>query len=54
MFRAERSKSTLGSTFSLLELIYHATVRHIRRSQGNAILGLLRNMVQTVLLVVSF
>lgn len=54
MFRAERSKSTLGSTFSLLELIYHATVRHIRKSQGNAILGLLRNMVQTMILVFTF
>ena len=26
----------------MLELIYHATVRHVRKSQGNAILGLLR------------
>lgn len=54
MFRAERSKSTLGSTFSLLELIYHATVRHIRKSQGNAILGLMRNMLQTMMLVFTF
>lgn len=54
MFRAERSKSTLGSTFSLLELIYHATVRAVRKSQGNALLGLLQNMFQTVLLVVTF
>lgn len=54
MFRAERSKSTLGSTFSLLELIYHTTVRHIRKSQGNAILGLIRNMMQTMLLVFTF
>ncbi|MGD9916456.1 MAG: ABC transporter permease [Paenirhodobacter sp.] len=54
MFRTERSKSKIGSTFSMLELIYHATVRHIRKSQGNAILGLLRNMMQTMLLVFTF
>lgn len=54
MFRAERSNSTLGSTFSLLELIYHATVRSVRRSHGNALLGLLMNMFQTVLLVATF
>ena len=54
MFKAERNTSTLGSTFSLLELIYHATVRSIRKSQGNAILGLLQNMFQTILLVATF
>ena len=54
MFRAERNRSTLGSTFSMLELIYHATVRSIRKTQGNAILGLLQNMFQTVLLVATF
>ena len=54
MFRAERSNSTLGSTFSLLELIYHATVRSVRKSHGNALLGLLMNMFQTVLLVLTF
>lgn len=54
MFRAQRSKSTLGSTFSLLELIYHATVRSIRKTQGNAVLGLLQNMMTTVILVLTF
>ncbi|MEX1661320.1 ABC transporter permease [uncultured Thioclava sp.] len=54
MFKAKRSNSTIGSTFSLLELIYHATVRHIRKSHGNALLGLVMNMFQTVLLVVTF
>ncbi|WP_417806396.1 ABC transporter permease [Thioclava sp.] len=54
MFKAGRSNSTIGSTFSLLELIYHATVRHLRKSHGNALLGLLMNMFQTVLLVATF
>jgi ABC-type polysaccharide/polyol phosphate export permease len=54
MFKAERSNSTIGSTFSLLELIYHATVRDLRKSHGNALLGLIMNMFQTVLLVATF
>lgn len=54
MFRAERSNSTLGSTFSLLELIYHATVRSIRRSHGNALFGLIQNMFQTMILAPTF
>lgn len=54
MFRAERSNSTIGSTFSLLELIYHATVRSIRKSHGNALFGLIMNMFQTMLLVLTF
>ncbi len=54
MFKARRSNSTLGSTFSLLELIYHSTVRSIRKTHGNAIVGLLMNMVQTVILVATF
>ena len=54
MFKADRSNSTIGSGFSLLELIYHATVRHLRKSHGNALIGLLMNMFQTVLLVATF
>ncbi|OCX65411.1 ABC transporter permease [Thioclava sp. SK-1] len=54
MFRAERSNSTLGSGFSLLELIYHSTVRNIRRTHGNAVIGLLLNIVQTLMLVLTF
>ena len=54
MFKAQRSKSTLGSSFSLLELIYHATVRSIRKSHRHAVLGLIQNIVQTVILVITF
>ncbi|WP_339108946.1 ABC transporter permease [Thioclava sp. GXIMD4216] len=54
MFRAQQSNSTIGSTFSLLELIYHATVRQIRKTHGNALVGLLMNMMQTMILVFTF
>ncbi|MFD2173135.1 ABC transporter permease [Rhodobacter lacus] len=54
MFRAERKKTTLGSSFSILELIYHATVRSIRKTQRHAVLGLIQNILQTLMLVISF
>jgi len=53
MFKAKRSNSTLGSTFSLLELIYHATVRNLRKSHRHAVLGLLSNIVTAMILVFS-
>ena len=51
MFKAKRSNSTLGSTFSLLELVFHLTARRIRGSSGNAIVGLLSNMAQAILML---
>ena len=54
MFKAERSNSTLGSSFALFELIFHSTVRSIRKSHGNAIIGLLMNILQTVILIATF
>ncbi len=54
MFRAQQSNSTIGSSFSLLGLIYHATVREIRKNHGNALIGLLLNILQTMILVFTF
>ncbi len=42
------------SALSILRLIFHAAVRSVRTSHGNAILGLLLNIFQTVLLVGVF
>ncbi|WP_102225860.1 ABC transporter permease [Acidimangrovimonas sediminis] len=54
MFRQDLPPSTLRLAFGQLELIYHAAVRHVRKTHRNAIVGLLLNMVQTVLLIVVF
>lgn len=54
MFRVERRNSGLTGAFALLELIYHNTVRSIRQTQGNAVLGLLMNIVQTVIFIAVF
>lgn len=54
LFEERAKKSTLRSAFSILELIYHATVRNVRQSHGNAIIGLATSIVQTAILVIVF
>lgn len=56
MFRAGKSDRPgwWGGAFSLAERIYHATVRNVRKSHGNAMVGLLINISQTVLMVAVF
>ena len=40
--------------FDLAELVYHSAVRDIRKSHRNALIGLMLNVFQTVLFVLSF
>lgn len=40
--------------FSQLELIYHVAVRNVRKSHGNALIGLALNMMQTVMMIIAF
>lgn len=54
MFQAQRRKTRIGSTLDLFELIFHATVRNVRKSHRNALIGLLINIFQTVLMVAVF
>ena len=54
MFTIERPKTTLGSALSILEIIFHNTVRSVRKSHSNALMGLLMNILQTVILVGVF
>lgn len=44
----------LAATFTMSELTYHGAVRSVRNAHGNAILGLLLNILQTVMLVAIF
>ena len=46
--------SGFASAFTLLELVFHSSVRSVRRADGNAIMGLLMNVVQTMMLVGVF
>lgn len=54
MFRVQTRKTHIGGALDLLALIYHATVRHVRKTHGNAVIGLLLNMLQTILMVAVF
>lgn len=54
MFENRAQRSTLRSGFAMLELIFHATVRNVRKNHGNAVIGLLLNIMQTVILVAVF
>ncbi|SIO19243.1 ABC transporter permease [Vannielia litorea] len=54
MYEKQTPRTPYGSVMALLELIYHATVREVRKSHGNAVWGLVMNMIQTVILVTIF
>lgn len=54
MFQQQTKTNGLGTSSRLLELIYHATVRNVRQSHGNAIIGLIMNLMQTVIFLMAF
>lgn len=55
MFQVQPQKNRgFFTAIAILELIYHSTVREVRKSHGNALIGLLLNMMQTIVLVVAF
>ncbi|WP_136646030.1 ABC transporter permease [Tabrizicola sp. YIM 78059] len=54
MFRYHSARKTaLGKAFETAELIYHAAVRELRKSNGNAVLGLVIQIVQSLILVLT-
>jgi len=54
MFHTEQSQSGPARAYRLLELIYHATVRNIRKSNGSAVMGLVMHLVQSIMMVLIF
>jgi len=48
MFRPAVPTSRLGNTLALFELIFHATVRHVRKANGNAVVGLVVSVAQSL------
>lgn len=54
MFVAERRTSRLTGATTLIDLVYHGTVRAVRRTHGNAMIGLLLNIAQTAVFVLVF
>ena len=54
MFERTQKSSGSGLAFGMLELIYHSIVRNIRKTHGNAVIGLLQDMSQAALFVGAF
>ena len=54
MFEVQRPTNRSRSAFNMLELVYHSIVRDIRKDHRNAVIGLLMNMMQTVVFVAAF
>lgn len=44
-------KTTLGTAFETLELIFHTASRNLRKSHSNAVLGLVITIVQSLMMV---
>lgn len=51
--KVRRPTRTRGA-LTILELIYHSTVRDIRKSHRNALAGLLLNIVQSIVFIAAF
>ncbi|PTX57899.1 ABC-type polysaccharide/polyol phosphate export permease [Litoreibacter ponti] len=54
MFETQERNTHFRSALGLAELIYVSTVRHLRKNHSNAIIGLMMNMMQTVVFVAAF
>lgn len=54
MFQRERPRSAGHRAAGMAELIYHSTVREIRKDHRNALAGLVMNILQTVIFVLAF
>ncbi len=54
MFQRVEPRTRAGRAVGLAEIIYHATVREVRKGHGNALLGLVINILQTVIFVAVF
>ncbi len=54
MFQKVTPKSKLQSAVTILELIYHSTVRSIRRTHGNALFAIFQNILTAIIFVLAF
>ncbi len=54
MFQVQEEQSQLSQVVGLMEVIYHATVRNLRKKHSNALFALFLNILQTLMLVAVF
>ena len=50
-FRRRAGLTATSTAWGMAELIYHSTVREVRKTHRNAIVGLLMNVLQTVIFI---
>lgn len=54
MFHQHRQQTPFQAFIAICELVYHVTVRSVRSTHGNAILGLLLTMSQAIIMLGAF
>jgi len=54
MFNSEQSASLLFAAYRLFELVFHNTVRSVRKGHRDAVFAILSNIVQTLVMVGAF
>lgn len=54
MFETTKPRSRLASAVYIAELIYHNSVRSVRKAHGNAFMAIFMNMLQTIIFVLAF
>jgi ABC-type polysaccharide/polyol phosphate export permease len=54
MFQINQRQTKLSATFTILELIFHVSVRNVRKTHSNAFMAIFMNILQTLILVLTF
>jgi ABC-type polysaccharide/polyol phosphate export permease len=54
VFINDVKRTRTRSAFSMLDLIYHSIVRDVRKDHSNALIGLIMNIMKTVVFVITF
>ena len=54
MFQTARPTTTRALVFNFLEVTFHASVRKVRQTHGNAVMAILMSIVQSALFVAAF
>ena len=54
MFRARRRETALARAFTLVELIFHATVRNVQKGHRSGGMALMMNILQTAIFIATF
>ncbi|MEM6729099.1 MAG: ABC transporter permease [Pseudomonadota bacterium] len=54
MFQQDRIRTRGSAAVNIIELVYHSTVRAVRKNDGNALIGLIMNMMQAAIFVTTF